>query len=220
MNVALYKRELLMKACNEALKTGESNDELELYVARYLSKEQALQLKRSRRVIGGCSMDQSPRYHAMSICMLAAQTARWDIFLRSHLDIMNDRFDRVSDGSWAWAERKTYLRELEALDIQATDLLLGTCLRTESVGDKHYFGDIGRIGRALSETSNHGLVEKQMFDMITDPSLDLFNRLLIAFLYDNYSYNLSDEEARKNNAARLKEAVKTLPADLRDRFKE
>jgi hypothetical protein len=154
----------------------------------------------------------------MNICMLSAQTAQWDIFLRSHLDIMNDRFERNSDGSWAWKHRQTYLKELEALDINAPDLLFGTVLRTVSVSDNHYFGDVRRIGRALAETSDPRKVEMQMLQMLSDSKLDLFNRVLMGYLFANYNYHLQDESLKMRNQVRLKEAVASLPMELRKAF--
>lgn len=205
-----YARSLLLDAIAESIDTRNSSSEFEFYVSRYGSKEQALQLKRSRRVIGNCSQDQSPRYHAIEICQLAAATTQWDIFLRSHLDIMNDRFERQSDGSYAWAQRKTYLKELEALDIPAVDLLLGTCLRVSNVSDNHYFGSIGRVGRALTDATNKKQTEQKMLAMIRDTTLDPYNRLLIAYLVDNYAHNLEEEE--KNACLKeLEEATSTLP---------
>lgn len=90
--------------------------DFEEYVSCYKSPKVALELKRSRIVVGGCSQDMSPRVHAMNIALLSAETINWEIFLRSHLDIMNDNFERMSDGSYAWAGRKTYIKELEVLD--------------------------------------------------------------------------------------------------------
>lgn len=80
MNRNAYWNNLLADAADESSTTGNSSAEFEFYVARYLSKELALQLKRSHRVIGGCSQDQSPRYHAMEICQLAAETTKWGYF--------------------------------------------------------------------------------------------------------------------------------------------
>ena len=83
---------------------------------------------RETRVVGSCSMDSSPREHAINIAMLSAETTDWSVFLRAHLDIMNDRFDRVSDGSYAWKDRNTYIKELEQLDINVSDLIFGKSL--------------------------------------------------------------------------------------------
>lgn len=202
---------LLMEAVEESIDTGNSSTEFEFYVARYLSKETALQLKRSRKVIGGCSQDQSPRYHAIEICQLAAETTKWDIFLRSHLDIMNDRFERVSDGSYAWEGRKTYLKELEALEIPAIDLLIGTCLRVENVSENHYWGAIGRVGRALADAEDKAALEQRLLAMVQDEKLDPYNRLLFAYLFNNYAHNLDAEAHTAACLKDLEKAVNTLP---------
>ncbi len=151
----------------------------------------------------------------MNICKLAAETTKWDIFLRSHLDIMNDRFERQSDGSYAWAGRKTYLQELEALDIPAVDLLLGTSLRVSNVSENHYWSSIGRTGRALADASEKDALEGRLVMMISDEKLDLFNRLLMAYLFSNYIYNLDDESRKSSSAEKLKTAVKTMPEHAR-----
>ncbi|AYB34485.1 hypothetical protein [Chryseolinea soli] len=208
-----YWSSLLAEATQEALDSGNTDDEFEFYVARYGTAEDALKLKRGRIVVGGCSQDQSPRYHAINICSLAAKTAQWDIFLRSHLDIMNDRFERMSDGSYAWGRRKTYLRELEKLDIPAVDLLLGTTLRVQNVSDHHYKSSVGRAGRALSDAEDKDALETQLTNMISNPSLDPFNRLMTAYLFHNYAYNLSDTVRRDTSLEKLKLAVQTLPED-------
>jgi len=215
-----YWNTFLEEAVNESMKTGDSDSRLEFYTARYFSKEAALQLMRSRRVIGGCSMDQAPRFHAMNICKLSAETAKWDIFLRSHLDIMNDRFDRVSDGSYAWAGRKTYLKELEQLNINSEDLLLGTCLRIRNAGSHHYWGSIGRIGRAFADISDKTELENRLLHFMKDNDLDIFNRMLMVYLFNNYSYNLEDEARKKANEEKLESAMAEMPNYMREAWKE
>jgi hypothetical protein len=209
---------LFAEAVKYALDNGGGNDEFEAYVAKYYSKKTALLMKRNRRVIGGCSMDDSPRIHALNIAMLAAETVNWQIFLRSHLDIMNDRFERVSDGSYAWGRRKTYIKELEVLDINVMDLLLGICLRIENPSENHYYGSIGRIGRALSETNNSIEIESKMLQMISDNKLDDYNRILIYYLFVNYNYNLDDKAKQTKNKDKLGVAIKTLPEYLASRI--
>jgi hypothetical protein len=208
----LYK-EALGHAINNP---GATSDEFEEYVERYTSKQQALFFKRSRRVIGGCSMDDSPRLHALAIAELAGETASWEIFLRSHLDIMNDRFDRVSDGSYAWAGRQTYIKELEVLNINVPDLLLGISLRVENPSENHYFGSIGRLGRSLAESQDKALIEKAVLDMVADSELDDFNRVLAYWLFKNYNYNIKDNAVRGDNAERLDKAVTFLPDYLQN----
>jgi hypothetical protein len=220
MSKSLYWRDLLNAAFNEALEGGNSSDEFEFYVTRYLSKEKSLELKRNRQVIGNCSMDLSPRLHAMQICQLAAETAEWDIFLRSHLDIMNDRFDRQSDGSYAWANRKTYFKELEDLDIAAIDLLLGTSLRVTNVNNNHYWGSIDRTGRALADVTDKDALDTRLLTMIQDGRLDPFNRLLIAYLFSHYAANLDDDSLRELREKKLRIAIESWPDYLQAVWKK
>jgi hypothetical protein len=163
-------------------------------------------------------MDQAPRWHAQEIALLAAETTNWHIFLRSHLDIMNDRMDRVSDGSWAWKDRKTYIKEIEVLDINLPDLIIGISLRIENPAANHYFSSIGRTGRALAESKDREIFEKEMLLMIADKELDDYNRILMYFLFDNYNYFLTDKAIQKANLDKLRVAVAELPAYLSSRI--
>lgn len=208
---------------NEALAEAKvifnTNDEFETYVAHYDSPATALFFKRNRKVVGGCSMDQGPRIHAMNIAILAAQTANWSVFLKAHLDIMNDRFERVSDGSYAWGLRNTYIKEIELLNLNITDLLLGICFRYKNPSTNHYFGGVGRIGRAMAESKDSLLLENTIIDAIKDNSLDDFNRVIMYFLFTNYNYYIQDKAHQELNKTRLSEAVKNLLPHLSSKIK-
>jgi hypothetical protein len=174
-------------------------------------KVKLLDEMRSTRVIGSCSQDSRPREHAMNIALLSAETYNWEIFLKAHLDIMNDRFERMSDGSYAWEQRNTYIKELEELNINVTDLILGILFRIENPASNHYYGSIGRVGRALSETKNRSEIENEIISIIKDTNLDYYNRLLFYFLFKNYNYNIKDEKIKKENNEKLTNAIATLP---------
>ncbi|MCX8020344.1 MAG: hypothetical protein N2747_07625 [Chitinophagaceae bacterium] len=146
-------------------------------------KIKLLDTMRSTRVIGTCSRDTRPREHAKNIALLSAETYNWSVFLKSHLDIMNDRFERLSDGSYAWEERNTYIKELEELNINVPDLIFGITFRMENPAKNHYYDSIGRLGRALSETKNRSEIEEAMLSIISDKELDLFNRLLFTSFF-------------------------------------
>jgi len=213
-------KQLLADAVKEAKeKNITTNDNFEDYVARYVSKSDALEMKRNRRVIGGCSQDQSPRYHALNIAMLSAETVNWQVFLRAHLNIMNDRFERMSDGSYAWGKRNTYIKELEELNIEVQELLLGITFRIENPVEKHYYGSIGRLGRALAETKDRLQFENQLILAIKDNDLDPYNRMLMHYLYLNYIYYLPEREARFASLSKLEEADNSLPDFLTFRIK-
>ncbi len=208
----------LHEAHNESKISKSSNDEFEEYIGRYLSKESELELKRNRRVIGGCSMDNSPRIHAMNIALLSAETIKWDIFLKSHLNIMNDRFDRVSDGSYAQGSRNTYIKEIEVLDIDVQNLIIGISLRMQNPAKNHYYSSINRVGRALSESNFKTQIENTLLEMIADSELDDYNRILMYYLFDNYNYNLKDDNLIKVNLSKLKTTIDKLPIYLSSRI--
>ncbi len=181
-------------------------------------KEKLLKEMRSISVMGQCSMDSSPRNHAVNIALLSAEATNWEVFLQSHLDIMNDRFDRMTDGSYAYGQRKTYIKELEALNINVLDLLIGISLRVENSATNHYYGSIDRLGRAISESKDKVLFETQMLAMIEDEKLDDYNRLLVYFLFlncDSYSQETTD---KKMNTEKLALATSKLPKYLREKI--
>jgi hypothetical protein len=213
-------KQLLADAVVEAFQLKYmTSDDFEYYTAGYYSKNAALNMLRNKRVYGSCSMDPAPRVHAMNIAKLAAEATNWQVFLRAHLDIMNDRFERTSDGSYAWGRRQTYIREIEDLDIHVQDLMLGIALRINNASGNHYFGDVGRLGRAFAETKNRSVLEQQILSMITDPELDDYNRLLMHYLFLDYLYYLPEKESRLAALQQLEAADKTLPGYLVSKLK-
>jgi hypothetical protein len=206
-------KKLLAEAVEEALQPGDiSSNWFEYITGTYYSKKAALTLKRRRRVIGGCSQDTRPREHLFSIALLSAETADWQVFLRAHLDIMNDRVDRVSDGSYAWGRRLTYIKELEDLDINVHELMLAICFAIDNPAGNHYFGSIGRLGRAFAEAKDRSKLEQEILKMIADNELDDLNRLRMHYLFLNYIYNLPKKQDRAAALPKLEAADKILPS--------
>ncbi|PWV55643.1 hypothetical protein [Chitinophaga sp. S165] len=202
---------LLDRAVKEALEKGNGSIPLEKAARAIYSLDTVLLMKRSRVVYGSCSQDDAPRRHARDIAVLASQTHQWPVFIRAHLDIMNDYFGRMSDGSYAEQGRKTYLRELELLDIPAQQLLLGTIFMTSNLPSSHYTGDLRRIGRAFTESAYAAAFEEQIKSILKDKDLDPFNKCIFFLLYLNYCYRQplqSDTDAKINE---LKAASDSYP---------
>ena len=213
-------RKLLQAAVDEAISGGLQSYDLEFYAERYISAQKALQMKRSYSVTGRCSMDSRPRKHAREICRLAAEADQWDIFLRAHLDIMNDNFSRASDGSYAQAGRQTYLRELEVLNINTIDLLLGSCLRASNTSDHHYDSSPSRIARALAESKDRAAISKLLKTMVSDTTLDLNNRVSIAWLLYGFTQHLEGGQVKAQAKRDFSEAIDQFPFGLRESFRE
>ncbi|NJL15329.1 MAG: hypothetical protein HC913_21545 [Microscillaceae bacterium] len=96
-------------------------------------------------------------------------------------------------GNYAWPRRGTYLRELETLKLDIPALMLGIVLDMENPSQDHYFGSVIRVGRGLAETQDAQKIEAALLEMLADPQLDDYNRMLAYFLCLNYAENLPNE---------------------------
>lgn len=209
---------LLRAAYDECVFQKKADFRIEGLAGQYLGQTEKLTMMRLRRVMGSCSQDDSPRRHAIGICQLAAETATWEVFLRSHLDVMNDRFARASDGSYAWGRRGTYLHELEELGIDVPTLMIGISLRSNGIAENHYFGNIGRVGRALAESRELEQVESRLERYIADTALDDFNRMVLFNLYHTIQYyKISQKKGieEKEQEALVEAAVKPVRQSCR-----
>jgi hypothetical protein len=205
-DAAIYKKEL--------------KDSLEVLPKDWMTFSQKdklvlLDRLRSAKIVAFCGMDSRPREQAIRIALVAAETASWEVFLMAHLDIMNDRFDRKIDNGLAQRSRATYIKELEQLNINVTELLFGILFRVRNPSENQYFGSIGRVGRALSETKYGDEVEQGMLSIIADPNLDDYNRVLFYNLFLNYNGHIKDKNVIKKNTERLAVAYSKLPNYLK-----
>lgn len=104
---------------------------------------------------------------------------------------------------------------MEELGINVNDLLLGISFTAENTAKNHYYGNISRLGRALSETKNPQEIEQAMLAAIEDTSLDDLNRLRLYYLFLNYNYNLTDAAQKQKNKTLLAASVAQLPTYLK-----
>ena len=209
----LYKKDnqfkaLLTEAYNTTVK-GTTNNDFEDYIARYYSNDIALDFKRSRRVVGNCGRSTNTLLHKTDIARLAAETGKWEIFLRAHLDMMNSRPDKFSDTP----DDHSSIKELEMIGIDAYNLLLGTCLRVSNPSVSHYNGNINNTGWPLAEMHNSALIDDKLLQMIADDGLDNYNRIIMCYVFLAYNSNLGSVE-QKINYVRFKKAVALLPSHL------
>jgi hypothetical protein len=102
------------------------------------------------------------------------------------------------------------LKELEELNLNIVDLMLGLSLRAQNVADNHYYGTIWRLGWALAESKEKNLFEEKAISIFRDDTLDEFNRGLIFLLYKTHLRYLKEEEA-KQKIAFLKGQINSFP---------
>lgn len=208
---------IFSEAVEEAI-TNQNGRVLDEYAERYLPPAKTLELKRSFVVHGFCGADTGPRRHAQAICVLAAESRQWDIFLRAHLDILNDNFQRSSDGSYAWHSRGTYIKELEESGINAVDLLVGTTLSSKDISKNHYLAATSRVGRALAESSHGADVEDLLLRMAQDDRFDIFNRTEMLYVLVSYNRYAKTRELYLANLPKIKQAVSSLPEEVQSRY--
>ena len=213
-------KKLVSDAVDSCIFYGAGSPSLEVLAGQFISKEKSLEIMRHRRVMGRCSQDPAPRLHARDIALMAAETNSWNIFLRAHLDIMNDRFERASDGSYAYGMRKTYLKELEMLNLDIVDLMIGLSLRAGNTAENHYTGTIWRLGWALTESKDSSLFEQKTKQLLQDNQLDEFNRGLMFLLYRTYVYSLPDREKANRKIEALKKDVSHYPIFIQSAIKK
>lgn len=203
---------LLNDALDEAL-THYSDVSIDEYAARYLPPARALSLERSYRIFVKCGSDKRPMRHAKAICKLAVKANQWDIFLRAHLDVMNEYFYRYNEPDDLTC-RKTYTKELEQLGVNSTDLFVGVCLRARNVSINHYGGSTATMGRALAESVYSSNAVNLLLAMVMDERLDLLNRTATAHMLHACHRELANTPAYQANQEREKQAIATLPDDV------
>lgn len=180
-------------------------------------KELLLEQYRKTIVLGECSRDPGPRQHAIELASIAADVSNWEVFIRTHLDLMNDRIERAVDASYSQSLRKSYTLEMEALNLNIPDLLLGISIALENPEKNHYNGKTYRLGRAVAESKDKSYFEYKILSMISDANLDDYNRVLAFFLFENYMNYLENKQPK--NKIILEKAINTLPSYLKEKIK-
>ncbi|MBK7503591.1 MAG: hypothetical protein IPI52_00235 [Bacteroidetes bacterium] len=98
-------------------------------------------------------------------------------------------------------------------------LLIGISLRVENPAKNHYYGSIGRLGRAISESKNKEDFKTQILSMVEDKELDNYNRILAYFLFVSYNNYLDNKDEQNENIKQLETSIMTLPDFLKDKIK-
>lgn len=155
-----------------------------------------LEQMNKEKPVGECSMDLMPRAYEYSIANLALQYKYVAPFLQAHLNLLNDNFKRAADGSYAFGDRYTYINELDSLNINSQNLLLGTLFISKNVSENFYQSYPSRLGRAFSESKvDKSKFEQLILSIITDKNLDNLNRQRALGLYESFlSHNKTENK--------------------------
>ena len=187
-----------------------------IYLERYMdaySPKAALEIRRHWKHATMDNFDQlTPRLYAMHIAYLAAELGNWPVFLRAQLALAIDPSGHYPDLTGSM-RRNNYLRELEALNIDVDEILLGNEL--SSPWPDQRFDRARLLGRALAlEGGDRRRLEGTVLKLITDAGLDDYHRLAMHYLFLNYESFLPEDGRRSKALERLKKADDTLPGYL------
>lgn len=225
VNKVLHKRkdfdELALNAWKEASDSNCYDFEFIDNLAKYYSQKLAFHLKRSVYPIGISSLDSSPREYLIELAILAADVGRWDVFLRAHLNMMNDYARRNSDNSMAARNRGVYIKELDQLPINLDKMFIGMLFRIDNAPKFHYYNTLTRSATAMALSRYQMKFKSLLFTVLSDRSVDTYNRVVFAYTYLNFLERLElKEEKLKYEKAKLLNGISDLPAFLRNRFKK
>ena len=208
-------KELLENALEQTIFEKVSNEGIEFYIAEFKSKELALALSLNRKDDRGFDNFSTQHCdHAKQILQLAAETANWGIFIDKHLYVLNDNFEPGCSHTKKGESKRTYIKELEEIGVNAIDLLLGASLRVGNPTKNHPYLDSRTVSRALCELKNKDEVENKLLSMIQDQELDDFNRMIICTLFKNYNCLQKDAERQEVNQKKYFKILLTLPGTL------
>ncbi len=213
------KFNVLMDEALKAAKAGAvTDDEFHNYIERYYPPAEALALKRNKKVLHRLLLRGEYIQHAIHLARLSAKALNWNVFIRAHIAFLGEEFVDSHDKDQL-ITRYDYSKELEALDLNLPDLLLGSCLAVEGAGPYHHSIDVWRAAAVFvsGKSSVRKEVEQKLLDMISDKELDDYNRSQMYFVYEHISERLVSEVSTKNDD-RLAVAVGTLPTYLKKRI--
>jgi hypothetical protein len=182
---------------------------------KYYSKEAALTLKRYRHVFNRCGRDQVYWPHVFDITQLAAETANWPVFIRAHLDLMDNNL-LYPHSNYGKGSGYPLTKELEMIGINMYDLLLAISLNIGKATPDHYKANLAFLGRAFAKSKDRDRLEQALLSMIADNELDDFNRIRMHYLYLNYLHYNQDGLAAK--VEKLTEIDKKLPYHIYSRL--
>jgi len=127
---------------------------------------------------------------------------------------------RVANSNIATNARKTYVEELRKLDLEIDKILLGSNLRIKDDTKKHYFSDGSKVAKAYANLSpdHQSYFENILEEILSNPSVDAFNKLHFYNTYNNYRYFLKDSLKQQQVKDNINQLIPLLPEVIKSRI--
>lgn len=189
------EKDLVLKVYQDCIENNDNTiSYMENYLNEILSGSQMLDLIRRRAIIyPDCGTDYRSVFHLQQIEYLTTETAQWDIFLRTHLDLMKNSLYYAYNRRIQKTEKR-FIQVVESLNINLVELLIGSILKFEHSFNNHYFNDDRTIGIIFSVSKNKKKFEEQIYTMLADTKLDIYNRILIYHSFLRYLQNINKND--------------------------
>lgn len=200
-------KNLFAAATSAAMKRGYATDEMEDYIERYNSKENALLLKRGRKIIVGCGNDYRAHYRIHNMQRLAVETGNIQLYIRCSFFIF-DALGGVNE------KNKSYVSQLEQLHLSPVGVLFGSCLYAEQPSDAAAYyprTPIYQLTDHIATSDNVASFNNELLAAISNPELDNYNRILLCGAYIQYISHIKGHEDFVKHTELLKKAMATLP---------
>ncbi|KAA1244082.1 hypothetical protein [Aquimarina sp. RZ0] len=210
----------LFAAIDFAKENKTSNTDLEFFIGQLISKKTAINFMRKNPRIGSCSFDNSPRAQLAEMARISASIANWDVFIKSSMNLLNDRANRIASSNIATNSRDTYINQLELLNLDIPMLLIGSGIKIQAPRKGHYFSDSNKIGQAFANSfkENKNRFEDIVGDIISNPEMDTFNKLHFYNTYQNYKHFIVDSIEKQRIQRHLDTLIKQMPYELKSRI--
>lgn len=160
----------------------------------------------------------------LNIATVSADVNNWPVFIRAHLNIINDNFYRHHSPTDYSDQGYIYIRTLEELEVNVVSLLLATVLIVDgkkswpSLGEDSYRGVLPKIAHAIYVSAYKEQFKSIILEMISDDKLDMLNRLTMIELFKFINAFVINKKEKKINREALLEAIVTLPRNVYTRI--
>lgn len=170
------------------------------------------------RVIGWCSMDSSPLDHLLLQSQVAAETGCWNAFIHAYFQYVNEFVLRTAYSTYAIFDKHNNHMLLEQIFTSPITLILGTSLQIDNPLNNRMTSASYHMGAAISQFNDVNNYSEKLINMMTDSSLDLYNRIIILDVYHHFTKLLKDKELSLFFKNKLEATLPHFPSYLQKKY--
>ncbi len=182
-------RKLLEKAAYGALKKGYSCEDLNKWIAEFISPQLALTIARRYKVIDGC-LDNAYHNHIVQIYQLACQAKNYYVFLKALYPSYSENLYVTLYDEFVLPDKPTNMQIIERImDTKSTEFIVGSCLAIGTPNGTSIC-HFGNIAQSIIISNYTNIFLQELIHLLQSDSIDPYNASLITSLllcYDQLS---------------------------------